>query len=379
MAPFEVRKDTLIYVQKLIKDRIEKKYQENISIFNKYKNSGNNLILAILSMLTNKTIPIDFDSNNYKINDSYNENLLLTNHKILNIVANKTELFLGGSLDLSMDTKAYLDNTTKNTFQNPLGRNIDFGSRELASSAILNGVSTIGLRTFCSTTLVNSDLMKPSIRLSALMNLPITYIFTNDSMFNEKSATISPIEQLNTLRAIPNMITIRPCDINEILGTWEYICRSKKTISLVLGNNTIPKIINSNSKLVSRGAYIIKKEINRLDGIIIATGSEVKQAINISEELKSLNLDLRVVSMPSVEIFSAENTEYQKEIIPLNTKVVVLEPSSKLGWGQFTKKENIIGIDDFGFSGSSEEILNKMNYNYESLKLQIAKIFLSKE
>lgn len=380
VAPFEVRKDTLIYVRKLIDDRVSKKYQLNVECFNKYRTSGNTKLLSILAMLVNKQVMIPFDSSNYKVNDTYNEELRMTNHKVLNIVASKSELFLGGSADMASSTKAFIEKTTPNNSITPLGRNIDFGVREGAMAAILNGMATLGLRTYCSTMLAFSDYMKPGMRLSALMNLPVTYIFTHDSIaIGEDGPTHQPIEQITTLRAIPNMITFRPCDINEVFGTWEFICKNQKTTSIVLSKNSMPKIINSNSKLVSRGAYIIKQEASRLDGIIIATGSEVQQAINMSEELKQENLDIRVVSMPSMELFLNESNEYREQVLPSNIKRVVLEPSSKVGWGLFAPEKNIFGINDFGYSGHPEEVLKKNGYDYENLKMKVAKVLLSKE
>lgn len=378
MAPFETRKDTMLHIQKLITNRIQKKYQENSNYLNQIKRMGNPKINEIITMLENKFFIIPFDSANFKVNANYQEEMRITNHKVLNLVASKTELFLGGNNDLASSTKAYIDNTKVNNSLNPLGRNIDFGVRESATSAILNGMATLGLKTFCSTMLTFSDYMKPGMRLSALMNLPITYIFTHDSIsIGEDGPTHQPVEQLTTLRAIPNMITFRPCDINEILGTWEFICQNKKTVSVVLSKSKMPKLPNSNGKLVSKGAYIIKKELNKLDGIIIATGTEVESAINISNELSQENLDIRVVSMPSMELFLQESLQYREEILPSNIKKVVLEPSSKIGWGLFTEEKNIFGINDFGFSGHKEEVLEKMDYNYESLKMKIAKVLLS--
>ena len=380
MAPFETRKDTLIHVRKLITDRVNKKYQENIRYTNQVQMSGNSRFNSIISMLSNKSFNIPFDSINYKVNDNYNEEMRLTNHKILNIVASKSELFLGGNTDLASSTKAYIDNTTVNNHTNPLGRNIDFGIRESATSALLNGMATLGLKTFCSTMLVFSDYMKPGMRFSALMNLPITYIFTHDSIaIGEDGPTHQPIEQLTTLRAIPNMITFRPCDINEILGVWEFISQNKKTVSIVLSKNKVQKLSNSNSKLVNKGAYIIKKELTKLDGIIISTGIEVEKAILISEELKEEDLDIRVVSMPSMELFLQETLEYRESILPKNVKKIVIEPSSKIGWGLFTEEKYIFGINDFGYSGHPEEVIEKMDYNYESLKMKIAKALLSEK
>lgn len=379
IAPFEVRKDTTIHVQKLIQERVEKKYKEHASYFNKIKTSANDQLLAILKMLVNKEVSIPFESLNYRVNDNYNEELRMTNHKILNLVASKTEFLLGGSADLASSTKAYIDNTHINSPAHPLGRNINFGIREHAMASILNGMAMLGLKTYCSTMLTWSDYLKPAMRMTALMNLPITYIFTHDSVaIGQDGPTHEPVEQLTSLRGIPNMVTLRPCDFNEILGCWEYISKNKKPVNLVISKSKMPKIPNSNPKLVAAGGYIIGKEEQRLDGIIIATGTEVLTALRMKEELKKEDLYIRVVSMPSRELFLKTDKTYQQGVLPKNVKTIVLEAGSSLSWGLFVPDEKyIVGINDFGYSGTPDEVLKKCGYDYESLKMKVAKLFLT--
>ncbi len=376
IAPFETRKDTIIHIEKLIKNRVLKKYTEFVEYFNQIKHSGNERFINLLRMVVEKNVILPFDSLNYRVNNTYNEDMRLTNHKIINILAEKSELFLGGGADTSSTTKAYIDKTSIMSYKNPLGRNINFGNRELAMSGILNGMASMGLKVYGNTYLSLSDYLKPSMRLSALMNLPITYIFTNDALYNnpEEGTLFEPIEQLVTLRSLPNMITFRPCDISEIFGCWEYIAKNKKTISLVLSNKATPKVPNSNAKLVGRGGYIIKKEEVRLDGIIIATGFEVNTALLLNEDLKKENLDIRIVSMPSQELYFENDKEYKKQLLPENIKKIVLEPSSKIGWSRLTEEKYILGIDEFGSSGKSSEILRKYEYDYESLKIKVTKL-----
>ncbi len=378
VAPFEVRKDTIVHVRQLINDRVGPKYANYVSSFKKMQSSGNDRLLNLLRMLANRDLQIPFDSLNYRVNDTYQEELRLTNHKVLNIVASKTELILGGSADLASSTKAYIDNTNIQSFAQPLGRNINFGVREHAMAGILNGMAMVGFKVYCSTMLAFSDYLKPAMRMSAMMGLPVTYIFTHDSIsIGEDGPTHEPIEQLTALRSIPNLVTFRPCDINEVLGSWEYICKNKKTVSLVLSKSSMPKIPNSNAKLVSKGAYIIAKEERKLDGILLATGTEILQAIKIKEDLKQENVDIRVVSMPSMELFLKEDKVYQEQILPKNVKTVVIEASSKLGWGLFvTDEKYILGVNDFGFSGHPEEVLKKTEYDYENLKIKVAKLLL---
>ncbi len=379
VAPFEVRKDSVVYIRSLINNRVREKYSLYINSFNKIKSSANDRLLKLLQLLVNKEFNIPFESLNFKVNDSYNENLLMTNHKILNMVASKTEFLFGGSADVASTTKVYIDHTSIQSPEKPLGRNINFGLREEAMAGILNGISLSGLKTYCSTKLINADRLKSSMRLSAYMQLPIVYFFTHDGFGNgEDGPTQESLEQLDMLRSIPNLKVFRPSDINEVLGIWEYICKEKGPICVILGNNKMPKVLNTHPKLTLKGGYIVKKEEVHLDGILVATGREVLDALNIAVELKKENLDIRVVTMPSIELFLKQDKTYQDQILPKTCKTIVLEPNSKLSWGIFVKDPNdIIGLNDFGYSGHQEEILRKIGYDYESLKITIAKLFLS--
>lgn len=379
VAPFEVRKDSIVHVKTLINNRVGKKYNEHVDYFNKIKSSANERLLNVLRLLTNKDFPIPFESLNFKVGDTYSESLLLTNHKILNMVASKSEFILGGSADMASTTKAYISNTSVQSPLKPLGRNINFGLREEAMAGILNGISISGFKTYVSTKLINVDSMKPSMRLSALMNLPVTYIFTNDGLNpSEDGPAFEAVEQINSLRSIPNMITFRPSDINEVLGVWEYICKNKKCVSVVLSKNVMPKLPNTHPKMVLRGGYIVKKEERKLDGILIATGHDILEALNIAIELKNENLDIRVISMPSVELFLKEDKTYQEGILPKGIKTIIIEPSSKFGWGLFVNDEKyILGLNDFGYSGREAEVLKKCGYDYENLKMKVARLLIN--
>ncbi len=377
VAPFELRKDSIIYVKDLINKRVGPKYNDYISYFNKIKTSANDRLLKLMSMLLNKDMVIPFESLNFKVGENYNENLLETNHKIMNIVASKTEYFLGGSADVASSTKAFLEHSAIQTAEKPGGRNINFGIREAAMASILNGISMSGLKTYASTKLIQVDRLKNGLRLSALLNLPVSYIFTHDSIFYTEDGPLwQPVEQLTTLRSIPNMITFRPCDINELLGSWEYICKNKKCVSLVLSNTVVPKCKTTHPKLTMRGGYIVKKEEKTLDGIIIATGRQVFDALQIANDLKQENLSLRVVSMPSLELFLKEDKTYQEQILPKTSKIVVIEPSNEMSWGYLSHYSiTVLGINDFGYSGHKEEVIKKYEYDYDNLKLKVAHLF----
>ena len=260
--------------------------------------------------------------------------------------------------------------------QNPKARNIAFGPRPHITGHILNGMSFLGIRPFVSAKFYLADEMKSAIRMSSLMNTPVTYIFTQDSLYqSEEGPAHIPVEQLTMLRSIPNFYVYRPADIIEIMGVWETVLNMNKPSAIVLSNNSIPRLPGSNSKEVFKGAYIIKKENQKLDGIIIATGSEVVSAMQIAYDLQAKGLDLRVVSMPCQEIFKTMGKEYQETIIPKNIKTAVIEAGNGMEWGMYvTSSEYILSIKDFAYSGLPIEVLQKMEYDYDSLKMKIETI-----
>ena len=351
LAPFEVSKDSQIYVQTQIRERTSKKYDKWLDQYNKAKGRMSSNLNLIISLLETGKTEIPFESANYKINDGYRESLLETNSKIMNLFASKTPLFLGGSAGMALRTQTVIGNLDFQSKENPLIQNIFFGVRERAMANILNGLALSGLRVFGSTKLCYLDELKSGVRMTSLMNIPVTYIFTHDC------------EQLNTLRMIPNLTVFRPADINEVMGSWEYILKSAKPSALVLTKNNVPKLPGSNSKEVFNGGYIIKREDHKLDGIIIATGSEVVSANN---------LDIRVVSMPSLELFLSKGEEYRNLLLPKNIKTIVIEAGNSCCWQGFaTSEEYILGINDFAYSGVPIEVLQKMDYDYESLKLKV--------
>ena len=255
----------------------------------------------------------------------------------------------------------------------PKGRNIRFGPRERAMSHILNGMSLLGLHVYGSTFLCYADEMKSGLRLSAMMNLPVTYIFTHDSIYHSEESMVKvPIEELTMLRSIPNFTVYRPADIEEVMGSWETILKLNKPSALVISRNSIPKLPGSNPKEVMNGAYIIKPEKAKLDGIIIATGSEVVSAMQIAFDLERVGIDLRVVSMPSMELFLSMGSAYMKTILPDGVKTAVIEAGDPSLWYRFaTSEEYILGINDFAYNGIPIEVLQKMSYDYDSLKLKI--------
>ena len=295
---------------------------------------------------------------------------------IMNEIANNYPAFLGGSADLSSSTKTYLNKFGDFSSTNYAGKNFWFGVREHAMGAFINGLALSGLRPFCSTFLAFSDYLKPSIRMASLMNLPSTFVFTHDSvMIGEDGPTHQPIEQLPMLRSIPNHYVYRPCDANEIIGSWQTILNNDKPSSIILSRSKCKNLDVTDQLSVKKGAYIIRKEKKKLFGIIIATGSEVSLALDIAEKLSNKGMEIRVVSMPCMELFEEQPNSYKEEILPIGYKTFVIERSSKFGWHKYVYNDKyIMGLDSFGYSGKSEDVLKKLKLDDESIYKRIEKL-----
>ena len=291
--------------------------------------------------------------------------------EVLNKIAKDSIHIFGGSADLGPSNKTMLKGEEYFSADNRLGRNITFGVRENAMGAITNGILLHGgLRTYASTFLVFSDYLKPTIRLAALMNLPNVYIFTHDSIgVGEDGPTHQPIEHLAMLRSIPGIVVIRPADGRETAASLNLAFNSKNTpFVLALSRQNLPQLENS-SRDIYRGAYIIKKEEGELEKIVIATGSEVSLALEAAEGLKGV----RVVSMPSMEMFDAQSSDYKEEILPSNiTKRISLEALSSFGWHKYIGiKGMAISIDTFGASGKGAEVFERFGFTKENIRRKI--------
>ena len=291
--------------------------------------------------------------------------------EVLNKIAKDNIHIFGGSADLGPSNKTMLKGEEYFSADNRLGRNITFGVRENAMGAITNGILLHGgLRTYASTFLVFSDYLKPTIRLAARMHLPNVYIFTHDSIgVGEDGPTHQPIEHLAMLRSIPGIVVIRPADGRETAASLNLAFNSKNTpFVLALSRQNLPQLENS-SRDIYRGAYIIKKEEGELEKIVIATGSEVSLALEAAEGLKGV----RVVSMPSMEMFDAQSSDYKEEILPSNiTKRISLEALSSFGWHKYIGMKGMaISIDTFGASGKGAEVFERFGFTKENIRRKI--------
>lgn len=271
---------------------------------------------------------------------------------IINVAAKHMPNLLGGSADLSPSTKTEIKGAGYFSKDNPLGRNIHYGIRENAMAAIGNGILLHGgLRSFVSTFFVFSDFLKPMARLSALMKIPAIYVLTHDSIgVGEDGPTHQPIEQLAQFRAMPNFYTFRPADARETAAAW-YFSLNQKTAptAIVLSRQNLPQLEGS-GKQALKGAYILSdSEKSVPDGILIATGSEVQIALSAQKKLKEKGKDVRVVSMPCMELFQDQPKDYQESVLPSEvTNRVSVEAAATFGWGTYASKN--VGMTSFGTS-----------------------------
>lgn len=359
--PFDIDINLVSEFRDKIKERMHSKYENWKSIF--YTSSD----------LVKFSNSIDLLSLVNPFYEKMDESMRDTNGKIMNVIGSNLYTFIGGAADTSLSTKTKILSSKMFSRNDYSGKNIYYGVREHAMAGISNGLASAGLLPFASTFLVFSDHMKPSIRMSALMDLPVTYVFTHDSItIGSDGATHEPVEQLDSLRSIPNFRVFRPADAREILGSWNEILNNPKPSAIVLSRNNTPLLKNSDAKSVSKGAYIVKKENGRLSAIIVASGEEVNTVVKIAEELEKDKIYLRVVSMVSESLYEQTCSEYKASILPNGYKCIVVEYSNSNLWYKYIQNKNyLINLNSFGKSGTKEEVLKSFDLDYETLKERI--------
>lgn len=329
--------------------------------------------VSLLNKLMDKDKSIKLTSLDYNKPDDNEELLRISAKKVLNSYATISPLIIGGNADVSSSTKMYLNELSPFSKDNYKERNINFGVREHAMAAIANGLALAGYRPFVSTFLSFSDYLKPALRLSALMNLPVTYIFTHDSIsIGQDGPTHQPVEQLVSLRATPNLEVFRPADSNEVIGSFKTIFENNKPSCLILGRDKIKILETTSISATSKGAYIVHNEERKLDGIIIATGEEVTLALSVMKLLKEKGYDLRVISMPSIERYNLLTAEEKEELFPVGAKKFVIEKGSSYSWYSFVYKDSyLFTLDKFGTSGTKEEVDSFYGFTKEEISLKI--------
>lgn len=371
--PFTVSSEAKEEMKTMIESR-------NLKTYQKWQNEYEKLpeeIKNTLNKIKNNCLSLPDLDIDYPVIENNSESLRESSSKVLNSLANKNPLFLGGSADVSSSIMTNLNQFPDYSRENRTGKNIHYGVREHAMGAIMNGLSLAGIRNFGSTYLTFSDYLKPSLRLACQMNLPNIYIFSHDSIsVGEDGPTHQPVEQLASLRATPNLDVFRPADANEIIGTYKVISSKEKGPSvIILGRNKTKVKENTSINEVKKGAYIVKKEEKELDAIIISSGEELDLALETANHLQEKGYDIRVVSMPCISLFRKQKQTYQEEILPKGTKTFVIEASSSYSWDQFVeKREYLITLDEFGKSGKKEDIMNYFGFTTEQIIIKIEEL-----
>ncbi|WP_410511238.1 transketolase [Paenibacillus sp. BR2-3] len=298
----------------------------------------------------------------------------------LNAIAKAVPQFFGGSADLASSNKTTLKDAGDFFASHYAGRNIWFGVREFAMGAALNGMALHGgLKVFGGTFFVFSDYLRPAIRLAALMNLPVTYVFTHDSIaVGEDGPTHQPVEQLASLRAMPNISVIRPADGNETVAAWRIAMESTETpTALILSRQnllTIPGTKERAYEGVRKGAYVVAgTETETPQALILATGSEVQLALEARSELAKENIAVSVISFPSWDRFEAQSREYRDSILPASVKArLAIEMGSSLGWDRYVGPDGeVLAIHSFGASGAESRVLKEYGFSVENVVAKV--------
>lgn len=347
----------------------EKYYSEWENMFEDYKQTHKDLYDKLMKFLSKETDE-DYLTSEEFTSFEKDDATRSYSHVLLNRLKDKQLNIVGGSADLAPSNKTFMDGLDVFTQTNRSGRNIQFGVREHAMAAITNGISLYGgLIPYCATFMIFSDYLKPAMRLSALMKRQVIYILTHDSIgVGEDGPTHEPIEQLAMLRTIPNLNTIRPADGFETSMAYKIALENKETpTALVLSRQKLVNLKETNEEAL-KGGYILKKQ-DSPDLVIIATGSEVKLALDASEALEKEGVKAQVVSMMCQEIFDKQDQEYKDSVIPKNVeKRVSIECLSTYGWQKYTGINGLnIGIDEFGMSAPGSKIMEHFGFTTEKI------------
>lgn len=353
----------------------EDEWKEKLETYTeKYPELAEEFKLAISGKL-----PENYKDELPKFSSDHNAATRADSGEIIQAISKSVPSFFGGSADLAGSNKSNVKEATDYNPNTPEGKNVWFGVREFAMGAAVNGMAAHGgLHPYGATFFVFSDYLKPALRLSAIMGLNATFIFTHDSIaVGEDGPTHEPIEQLAGLRAIPNMNVIRPADGNETRVAWEVALESKQTpTSLVLTRQNLPYLDVDEETVeegVRKGAYIVFETETKPEYLLLATGSEVSLAIEVAKDLDKQGKGVRVVSMPNWFAFEQQTDEYKESVIPKElTKRVAIEMASPLGWHKYVGTEGkVIGIDGFGASAPGDLVVEKYGFTKENILNQI--------
>ncbi|WP_026907544.1 transketolase [Paucisalibacillus globulus] len=372
---FYVPKDVYADFKEKIADKGEKVEKEWNSLFQTYKDKYPEDAIQLEAAI-NGDLPHGWEETLPKYEVGKSVATRSSSGEVLNAIAKAVPYFIGGSADLAGSNKTTIAGEEDLTRNNYAGKNIWFGVREHAMGAALNGMALHGgLKVYGGTFFVFSDYLRPSIRLSAIMNTPVTYVFTHDSIaVGEDGPTHEPIEHISSFRGMPNLSVIRPADGNETQAAWRLAVEStNQPTMLVLTRQDLPTLEGTKEHAyegVKRGGYVISDaEKATPDAILIASGSEVQLAIEAQKTLREEGIDVRVVSLASWDRFEAQDESYKEQVLPKAIKNrVAIEMGSPLGWERYVGIEGkIMGINTFGASGNGEKLIEEYGFTVENV------------
>ena len=373
-VPEEVYED---FKKKTIK-RGKSKFNKWNKLFNEYKEQYPTEAKQLEDAIAGKySLNIDELLKNYPV--GHNDATSNTSLEVIQEVAKQNPTFLSGTADLASSTKTKIKDEDDFSVENYNGRNLVFGIREFAMVAIMNGMTLHkGVKVSAGGFLVFSDYFKAAVRMACLMKLPIILPLSHDSIaVGEDGPTHQPIEQFAMLRSIPNMHVIRPGDAVEMAAAWKLAIESTENpTALILTRQNVETMENSSVEGVSKGAYVIGKEENHLDAIIIASGSEVNLAMKAKKVLLEKGIDVRVVSMPCQEIFDQQDEQYKEAVLPnAMRKRLSVEMASSFGWHKYVGLDGItMSIDEFGKSAPAQDVIQSYGFTVDGVVENIEKL-----
>ena len=374
--PFEIPEEVYADFKVNVADRGETANNKWEKLYNEYKEKFPELAAELEEVLSREDIKhLSKESFSFK-NVGEAQATRNSSQDAINSIAKVLPTFFGGSADLSHSNMTFIKGEGLQDDAHRIERNIQFGVREFAMATVLNGMMLHGgVRVFGGTFFVFSDYLKAALRLSALQNLPVTYVFTHDSIaVGEDGPTHEPIEHLASLRTIPNTYVFRPADATETQAAW-YLAQNvnDKPTSIVLTRQNLPVLENSSFEKVAKGAYVVYETSSDFDTILIATGSEVALAISVAQELEKEGMKVRVVSMPSIELFEEQTSEYKEALLPRSIRRrVSLEMGNTALWYKYVGLDGLaIGIDKFGASAPANKVIEEYGFSVEKVVARI--------
>ena len=371
--PFTVSQQALEEFQYIIHNRcknLSEKFDEKVENLDEDKKKE-------IEYFINDDKKIEVKELFYDAPEELAEATRVTSYKILNAVVKDKPYIIGGSADLFGANKTYIHEGGNFGRENYLGKNIYYGVRENAMGAISNGLALHGFRPYLSTFMVFSDYLKPSLRLSCMMNLPNIFIFTHDSIsVGEDGPTHQPIEQLLTLRAMPNLDVFRPADANEVIGAYNTIFSKNSGPSVIsLSRNSVPILQETKANEVEKGGYIAFETRNKPVGIILSSGEELHLALAVAKRLMVKGIEVRVVSIPNLGRFLKQSPEYIESILPVEVRKIAIEASSSMSWNKLIyNSKYLITLDEFGSSGKKDDVYKKYGFDVDTLEEKVEEL-----